>query len=142
VRTRTDEFENIDAAPAVVESIRTSRESAGDAVTTPNHTASTARRQIHPETLGIIAEQVGESELADARMVNDCTMGAGERPELLGRAGNRWSCPAYAELCIGGSTSGEELVSSCLPFTSIARSLRRRNGRSQGIASKRMDCVI
>jgi len=23
-----------------------------------------------------------------------------------------------------------------------ARSLRRRNGRSQGIASKRMDCVI
>ena len=58
-------------------------------MTTPPDTASTARRQIHLETLGTIAEQVGEFELAVARMANDPAMDIGEAPELLGRTGNR-----------------------------------------------------
>ena len=72
-----------------VESIRTSIEPVGDAMTTPPDTASTARRQIHLETLETIAEQVGEFELAVARMANDPAMDIGEAPELLGRSGNR-----------------------------------------------------
>ena len=38
-------------------------------MTTSTDTASTARRQVHLETLGTIAEQVGEFELAVAREV-------------------------------------------------------------------------
>ena len=57
---------------------------------TPTDTAATARRQIHLETLGTIADQVGEFELAVARMRNDPAMDVGEAPELLGRAGNRF----------------------------------------------------
>ena len=72
-----------------VESVRTSLEPVGDAMTTPPDTASTARRQVHLETLGTIAEQVGEFELAVARIANDPAMDVGEAPELLGRAGNR-----------------------------------------------------
>ena len=64
---------------------RTSRRHHDD---TPD-TASTARRQIKLGTLGTIAEQVGEFELAVARMANDPAMDFGEAPELLGRAGNR-----------------------------------------------------
>ena len=52
-------------------------------------TASTARRQVHLETLETIAEQVGEFELAITRMANDPTMDVGQALELLGRAGNR-----------------------------------------------------
>lgn len=40
-------------------------------------------------TLGTIAEQVGECELAVARMASDPAMDFGEAPELLGRAGSR-----------------------------------------------------
>ena len=59
-------------------------------MTTPTDTAATARRQVHLETLGgTIADQVGEFEFAGARIANDPTMGVGEAPELLGRAGNR-----------------------------------------------------
>ena len=58
-------------------------------MTTPIDTAAIARRQVHLETLGTIADQVGEFELAVARMANDPAMGVGEAPELLGRAGNR-----------------------------------------------------
>ena len=72
-----------------VESIRTSLEPTGDATTTPADTAATARRQVHLDTLGTIADQVGEFELAVARMANDPAMGVGEASELLGRAGNR-----------------------------------------------------
>ena len=56
-------------------------------MTTPTDTASTARRQVHLETLETIAEQVGEFELAIARMATDPAMDVGEAPELLGRAG-------------------------------------------------------
>ena len=49
----------------------------------------TARRQVHLETLETIAEQVGEFELAIARMANDPAMDVDQAPELLGRAGNR-----------------------------------------------------
>ena len=59
-------------------------------MTTPPDTAATARRQIHLKTLGTIAEQVGDFELAVVRMANDPAMDAGEAPELLGRAGNRF----------------------------------------------------
>ena len=65
---------------------RTSRRHHDD---NPPDTASTARCRIHLETLGTIAEQVGEFELAVARMANDPAMDVGEAPELLGRAGNR-----------------------------------------------------
>ena len=58
-------------------------------MTTPTDTASTARRQVHLETLGTIADQVGEFELAVARMANDPAMDIGDAPVLLGRAGNR-----------------------------------------------------
>ena len=56
---------------------------------TPTDTASTTRRQIHLETLDTIVEQVGEFELAVARMTNGPAMDFGEAPELLDRAGNR-----------------------------------------------------
>ena len=58
-------------------------------MTTPTDTASTARRQVDLDTLGTVAEQVGEFELAIARMANDPAMDVGQAPELLGRAGNR-----------------------------------------------------
>ena len=58
-------------------------------MTTPTDTASTARRQVHLETLETIAEQVGEFELAITRMANDPAMDVDQAPELLGRAGNR-----------------------------------------------------
>ena len=58
-------------------------------MTASTDTASTARRQVHLETLGTIAEQVGEFELAVARMANDPAMDIDEAPGLLGRAGNR-----------------------------------------------------
>ena len=58
-------------------------------MTTPADTAATARSQVHLETLGTIAEQVGEFELAVARMANDPAMDVGEAPDLLGRTGNR-----------------------------------------------------
>lgn len=58
-------------------------------MTTPADTAATARRQVHLETLGTIADRVGEFELAAARMANDPAMDVGEAPELLGRAGNQ-----------------------------------------------------
>ena len=58
-------------------------------MTTPPDTASTAGRQVHLETLGTIAEQVGEFEFAVARIANDPAMDVGEALELLGRAGNR-----------------------------------------------------
>ena len=57
-------------------------------MTTPTDTASIARRQVHLETLETIAEQVGEFELAIARMANDPAMDVDQAPELLGRAGN------------------------------------------------------
>ena len=69
---------------ADVESIGTSLEPVGDAMTTPADTAATARRQVHLETRGTIADQVGEFELAVARMANDPAMGVGEALELLG----------------------------------------------------------
>ena len=47
-----------------------------------------ARRQTHLETLATIADQVGEFELAIARMANDPAMDVSQAPELLGRAGN------------------------------------------------------
>ena len=56
---------------------------------TPVDTAATARCQVHLETLGAIADQVGEFALAVARMANDPAMGVGEAPERLGRAGDR-----------------------------------------------------
>ena len=55
-------------------------------MTTPTDTASTARRQVDLETLGTVAEQVGEFELAIARMANDPAMDVGQAPELLGKA--------------------------------------------------------
>ena len=55
-------------------------------MTTPT---DTARRQVHLETIETIAEQVGEFELAIARMANDPAMDVGQAPELLGQAGNR-----------------------------------------------------
>ena len=58
-------------------------------MTTPTDTASTARRQVHRETLETIAEQVGKFELAIARMANDPAMDVGQAPELLGQARNR-----------------------------------------------------
>ena len=58
-------------------------------MTTAPDTASTVRHQIHLETLETIAEQVGEFELAVARMANDSAMDIGEASELLGRSGNR-----------------------------------------------------
>ena len=58
-------------------------------MTTPTDAAATARHQVHLETLGTIADQVGELALAVTRMANDPAMGVGEAPELLGRAGNR-----------------------------------------------------
>ena len=42
-----------------VESIRTSLEPVGDAMTTPTDTAATARSQAHLETLATIADQIG-----------------------------------------------------------------------------------
>lgn len=69
VRSKTDEFEDIGAAPA--------------------DTAAIARRQVHLETPGSIADQAGEFELAVARMANGPAMGIGEAPELLDRSGNR-----------------------------------------------------
>ena len=72
-----------------VERIRTSLEPVGDAITTPADTAATVRRQVHLDTLGTIADQVGEFELAVAQMANDPAMGVVEAPELLGRSGNR-----------------------------------------------------
>ena len=58
-------------------------------MTTPTDTAATARSQAHLETLATIADQIGEFELAVARMANDPAMDVGEAPELLRRAGNR-----------------------------------------------------
>lgn len=58
-------------------------------MTTPTDAAATAWHQVHLETLGTIADQVGKFEFAVARMANDPAMGVGEAPELLGRAGNR-----------------------------------------------------
>lgn len=58
-------------------------------MTTSTDTASTARRQVHLETLGTIAKQVGEFELAVARMANDPAMDIDEAPGLLGRGGDR-----------------------------------------------------
>ena len=58
-------------------------------MTTPADTAAIERRQVHLETLGTIADQVGEFELTVARMANDPAMSIGEAPELLGRAGKR-----------------------------------------------------
>ena len=55
-------------------------------MTTPTDTASTARRQADLHTLGTVAEQVGEFELAIARMANDPAMDVGQAPELLGKA--------------------------------------------------------
>ena len=75
-------------------------EPVGDAITTPTDTASTARRQVHLETLETIAEQVGEFELAIARMANDPAMDVGQAPELLGEApiarGTRRGDPALS----------------------------------------------
>ena len=58
-------------------------------MSTPTDTASTARGQVHLETLETLAEQVGEFEIAIARMANDPAMDVGQAPELLGQAGNR-----------------------------------------------------
>ena len=58
-------------------------------MTTSADTAATVRRQVHLETLGAIADQVGEFELAVARLANDPAMGVGEAPALIDRAGNR-----------------------------------------------------
>ena len=55
-------------------------------MTTPTDTASTAGRQVDLETLGTVAEQVGEFEIAIARMANDLAMDVGQAPELLGKA--------------------------------------------------------
>ena len=51
--------------------------------------ARSRRRQADLETLVTIDDQVGEFELAIARMANDPAMDVAEAPELLGRAGNR-----------------------------------------------------
>ena len=64
---------------------RTSRRRHDD---TPD-TAATARREVHLETLATITDQVGEFELAVARMANDPAMDVGDAPELLRRTGNR-----------------------------------------------------
>ena len=58
-------------------------------MTTPTATAATARRQVDLETLGTVAEQVGEFEFVIARMANDSAMDVSQAPELLGRAGYR-----------------------------------------------------
>ena len=58
-------------------------------MTTPTDTASTARRQADLETLGTVAEQVGEFELTIAGMANDPAMDVGQALELLGQAGYR-----------------------------------------------------
>ena len=48
----------------------------------PPDAASTARRQIHRETLGAIAKQVAVFELAGARMANDPAAAAANRGDV------------------------------------------------------------
>ena len=78
-------------SPVVRSNSRTARPSrANSAEPDPEKRgARSRRRQAYLETLETIADQVGEFELAIARMANDPAMDVAEAPELLGQDGNR-----------------------------------------------------